>query len=178
MAEFVSCDFGAELVESRVESQVLELRNGFSVDVSNLKSAECDILLITLAEIESFGELPWEIIEHCPDRYVAAMKYTGIPYRPSVWFRPCSVALRKACSRAAQRLELAGLLDRVIQRHRNRVTHLQLTPAGFDAALDLAGEAADQILIDRGLQRTAWGADLMIPADDGIEFTILPLAVV
>ncbi len=52
----------------------------------------------------------------------------GIRYEPSNWFREKPTPRRrKRWSRWTKRLERAGLLERTIERSRDRVTHVRLT---------------------------------------------------
>ncbi|QDU39691.1 hypothetical protein Mal4_40370 [Maioricimonas rarisocia] len=84
----------------------------------------------------------------------------GIPYRPRDWFGSATVAERKAWSRAAQRLEADGHVCRTLERHRQRVTHLVPTPAGFAWALAAAPKVNAQRLRD-ALHRMHWGQPLL-----------------
>jgi hypothetical protein len=119
------------------------------------------ILRAVLAQIETFGELP-EIVARGPDPSVVAMRNVGVPYRPSAWFlERLTPARHKAYSRAAERLEGAGLVCRITGEEGDRLSRVQLTPAGLERALDLAGPSADRTAVAEGLRRTAWGKDLM-----------------
>ena len=119
-----------------------------------------DILVAVLAEIEALPYLGTEL-EAGATRSLAELRDVGIPYRPGDWFGgPLSPARRKAYSRAATRLEDAGLVLRVTEPNRDRVTHLQPTAAGLRRAMRLVGRRADLAAIAEGLRRTAWGGHL------------------
>lgn len=118
------------------------------------------ILCALLAEIETFGELP-EIVARGPDPFVVAMRNVGVPYRPGAWFSErLTLARYKAYSRATDRLECAGLLCRITGEKGERVSRVQLTPAGLDRAFELAGPSADRTAVAEGLRRTEWGGYL------------------
>ena len=96
------------------------------------------------------------------------MRDNGIPYRPAEWYGiALDCAERQAYSRAAMRLEAYGVLRRITEPRRDRVTHLQLMPLGLRLALRLAGRRADRSAIAEGLRLTRWGKDLAasIPAN-------------
>jgi len=119
-----------------------------------------DILAAVLAEIEALKHLGTALEEGASPR-LAGLRDVGIAYRPDDWFGgPLSGARRKAYSRAAARLEGAGLLLRITEPNRDRVTHLQLTAAGLRRALRLVGPRADLAAIAEGLGRTTWGREL------------------
>jgi hypothetical protein len=85
----------------------------------------------------------------------------GIPYAPSKWDDvPLSDAQRQAYSRAAIQLQQYGLLERITESRRDRVTHVRLTPNGLRLALQLAGPDADRSAVAEGLRRTNWGREL------------------
>jgi len=85
----------------------------------------------------------------------------GVPYRPAVWFGgPLRWAARKAYSRAAKRLDWAGLVWRIMHRRCDRVAYLQLTALGLRRALQLRGPGVDRTALAEGLRGTVWGADL------------------
>jgi len=110
-----------------------------------------------LAEIEAFGELDLGQ-KNIIDPYLVDMHYIGIPYSPTQWFgKTLPVAQRKAYSRAANRLEQAGLVVSIKEPNRSRVTHLRLTADGLHRVLYLVGANADLMAIAEGLQKTAWG---------------------
>jgi len=113
------------------------------------------ILLAVLADIE-----------------VGVAEDAGVRHQPAVWFGCLTAAQRKACSRAVRSLEEAGLLVRITEPNRDRVTHVQLTPAGLWRALQLAGPDADCDAIIDALLHTTWGQDVldgMTPANHGEE---------
>ncbi|MEQ8785115.1 MAG: hypothetical protein RIC55_02410 [Pirellulaceae bacterium] len=110
-----------------------------------------------LADIEAFAEAPID----SPNTYVVSMQVSGVPYQPNQWFGPLTMAERKACSRAAKRLESEGLVERVTQRGRNRVTHLRPTAAGICSALETAEPQADRAAIVDGLRRMNWAGHLI-----------------
>lgn len=118
------------------------------------------ILFNVVAEIEAFAELD-ESLEDEPTGYVRAMRAVGVPYQPDVWFPGLTPARRKAYSRAARRLEGAGLVRRMTEPNRDRLTHLQLTPAGLRRALDLIGPGSDRTAVLEGLLRMAWTWELI-----------------
>lgn len=127
---------------------------------NDLDRHQRDILLTVLAEVEVFAEVPEEVIDS-DDPRIASMIGKGVPYTPAAWFKePLSDAQRKALSRAARRLETQGLMRRITEPNRNRVTHLRLTWDGLQEACRLAPEA-DQAATREGLCRTAWGRDLL-----------------
>ena len=98
------------------------------------------VLLHVLAEIEIFSTID-DLLFEMKHPYVQSMQQLGIPYRPAVWFGgPLSGSRRKAISRATMKLALRGLVERMTQRRRDRVTHLRLTRAGFCQAIELAGD--------------------------------------
>jgi len=119
-----------------------------------------EILLNVLAQIEAFSELDASLAEG-PDQYPSTMRSMGVPYQPNAWFaKPLDDARRQAYSRATKQLERAGLIQRVTEPDRNRVTHLLLTPAGLRCAMELAGPHADRMAVAKGLWLTNWGRDL------------------
>ena len=119
-----------------------------------------DILAAVLAEVEALKDLG-RALEEGTSRRLAELRDLGIPYRPDDWFGgPLSWACRKAYSRAAVRLEAAGLIVRITQPKRDRVTHLQLTAAGLRRALRLVRRRADPTAVAEGLGRTTWGKQL------------------
>jgi len=119
-----------------------------------------DILAAVLAEIEALRQLGIAL-EAGASRRLAQLRDLGIPYRPDDWFGgPLNWARRKAYSRAAARLEGAGLLLRITEPNRDRVTHVQLTAAGLRRALRLVGPRADLAAVAEGLGRTTWGKEL------------------
>ena len=118
------------------------------------------ILLTVLAEIETFAEIPEELFV-APPRYVEQMASLGVPYRPRAWFGgSLPPRLRKVCSRAVDRLEWSGLIERITEPKRDRVTHLRPTQAGLRAALEIAATSADRRAINEALRRTDWGGEL------------------
>lgn len=118
------------------------------------------ILLALLAQIEGFGELD-EPMLNAPEGLLGDMQHKGVPYQPDAWFDgPLPWALRKRYSRAARRLEQAGLVSRITEPRRDRVRCLRPTPAGLRLALQLAGPAVARDAIITGLQRTSWGSEL------------------
>jgi hypothetical protein len=97
------------------------------------------VLLQVLAEIEVFSTI--DLLFETKHPYVEGVQRLGIPYRPAIWFGgPLSGSRRKAISRATTKLAVRGLVKRMTQNRRDRVTHLRLTRAGFRRAIDLAGE--------------------------------------
>lgn len=127
---------------------------------ASLDSHAQGLLLALLAEIEALGELHEALLD-APDVDLACLRQVGIPYRPTAWFRPrLTAARRQSLSRAARNLERAGLLRRILEPQRERVTHLQLTAQGLATALHLAGPQANPVTVLAGLERTAWGEPL------------------
>jgi len=119
-----------------------------------------DVLVAVLAEIEALKHLGTALEDGASPR-LTRVRDLGIPYRPDDWFDgPLSGARRKSYSRAAARLEGAGLLLRITEPNPDRVTHLQLTAAGLRRALRLVGPRADLAAIAEGLGRTTWGKEL------------------
>jgi hypothetical protein len=85
----------------------------------------------------------------------------GIPYAPAKWdAAPLSDAERQACSRATLQLQGLGLLERITEPRRDRVTHVRPTASGLRLALQLAGPDADRLAIREGLGLTTWGKEL------------------
>ena len=118
------------------------------------------MLLILLAEIEVFAELPDDLPDP-PEPYLYGLQTAGVPYRPAAWLGgPLPPAPRMACSRAAQRLARAGLVRRITEARRDRVRYLQPTADGLVRALELAGRDADKTAVVEGLRRTQWGRGL------------------
>jgi len=115
------------------------------------------ILRALLGETEALLALGLELERgECPA--LAALRDLGIPYRPAEWAgAPLTGARRKAFSRAAARLEAAGLVSRVTEENRDRVHCLRLTPAGLRWGLQLVGRRADRAALAEGLRRTTWG---------------------
>lgn len=120
-----------------------------------------DILLAMLAELEVLGSRTQHELRNA-NTHLVDMRNHGIPYTPDDWFEsPLPAARRKALSRAAQCLESRGLLIRLTETNRNRVTHLLPTLDGLLRAIRLTSQA-DFISIIAGLQRTAWGGRLAV----------------
>ena len=118
------------------------------------------ILLAVLAEIETLPILGSSLTRGTMPELVQ-MRDHGIPYRPAGWYGvPLDCAARQAYSRAALRLETHGVLRRITEPCRDRVTHLQLTALGLRLALSRAGHRADRSAIAEGLRLTRWGKDL------------------
>jgi hypothetical protein len=91
-----------------------------------------------------------------------AIRDKGIPYQPSKWDdAPLNDAERQAYSRAALQLQMHGLLERITEQHRDRVTHVRLTPRGLRLALRLAGNGVNRLAITEGLRLTNWGRELV-----------------
>jgi len=122
---------------------------------------ERDLLLAVLAELDVLGSRTTK--ELCVgERHLAELLTRGVPYTPDDWCeQPLSAARRKAISRAAQRLESSGLLIRVTEPNRNRVTHLLPTLDGLLKAFRLTSQADFKSII-AGLHRTAWGGRLAV----------------
>lgn len=120
------------------------------------------ILVAMLAEIEVFAEVSEDALQG-NDSYVVAMISVGIPYSPATWFgEALTQAQRMACSRATRRLATQGLVERILEDHRDRVTHLVLTSQGLRQAFQIAGPDACSEAVMEGLQRTTWGRPLAI----------------
>ena len=127
---------------------------GTTADLANT------VLLVLLAEIEAFAEIPQALLD-VPVAYAKQMMHMGVPYRPRVWFGGAlSPRLRKMCSRGVDRLQRDGLVERITESKRDRVTHLRLTPEGLKRALALAEPDADRAAVVAGLRRTNWGGTL------------------
>jgi hypothetical protein len=91
-----------------------------------------------------------------------AIRDKGIPYRPSTWNgAPLNDTERQAYSRAALQLQMYGLLERITEQHRDRVTHVRLTDKGLRLALRLAGRDIDRSAHIEGLRLTNWGRELV-----------------
>ena len=113
-----------------------------------------NLLLSVLAEIKTLPALANPL-------GLAEARDLGIAYKPAQWdSAPLDYARRQAYSRAALRLENLGVLRRITERHRDRVTHVQLTATGLRLALWLAGRRADRSAIAEGLRLTNWGKEL------------------
>lgn len=118
------------------------------------------ILVALLAEIEVFADVPEDALLG-NDPYVRSMVTIGIPYSPATWFgEAVTPSQRMACSRAARRLATEGLVERILEGHRDRVTHLVPTTGGLRQALKIAGPDACSGAVMEGLQRTTWGRPL------------------
>ncbi len=118
------------------------------------------ILLAVLAELEVFSTLDETLFEK-GNPYVWNVRHVGVLYRPAVWFGgPLSASRRKSLTRATRKLTRDGLVDRVTEKRRDRVTHLKLTPNGFSQALQLADQKVEwQQLVD-SLAWIEWADDL------------------
>ena len=118
------------------------------------------ILFGVLAEIEALPIFGPALTRGATPELVQ-IRDNGIPYRPAEWYGiPLDCAERQAYSRAAIRLEAHGVLRRITEPRRDRVTHLQLTATGLRLALSRAGRRADRSAIAEGLRLTRWGKDL------------------
>ena len=118
------------------------------------------ILFGVLGEIEALPILEPMLTQGATPELVQ-MRDNGIPYRPAEWYGvPLDCAARQAYSRAAMRLEACGVLRRITEPRRDRVTHLQLTAFGLRLALSRAGRRADRSAIAEGLRLTRWGKNL------------------
>ena len=118
------------------------------------------ILFGVLAEIETLPMLRSALTQGATPELVG-LRDTGIPYRPAEWYGVAlDCAARQSYSRAAIRLEAHGVLRRITEPRRDRVTHLQLTATGLRLALSRAGRRADRSAIAEGLRLTRWGKDL------------------
>jgi hypothetical protein len=118
------------------------------------------VLLNLLAQIEILPELDACVWDD-PDQYPATIRTIGIPYKPRAWFdKSLDTSRRQAYSRATRWLEQAGLVRRIMEPHRNRITHLRFTLEGLITALEIAGPGADRLTIAEGLQLTHWGRKL------------------
>ena len=147
------CDTLSEITEPTVRPKMKDA-------TGRLNRNACEILLNVLAQIEVFPELDVNLAAGL-NPYPAAMRTIGVPYRPDTWFdKPLDNVRRQAYSRATKWLERAGLVHRITEPYRNRVTHLVLTFAGLQQAIEIAGPQADRLAITEGLRMTNWGKDL------------------
>jgi hypothetical protein len=87
------------------------------------------------------------------------MRTIGVPYQPSVWFNRLSRTQRKRYSRATQRLERYVYLDRILERRRERVTHVRPTFAALEWVIASAGTVHLADLAE-GLCRCEWASEL------------------
>lgn len=129
-----------------------------------------DLLQIILAEIETFADLSDELLDSNV-WYVKEMATVGVPYRPAVWLnrRPLPRDRRQSISRVARRLERHGLVQRITEAKRDRVTHLRPTPAGLWRALALAGAKSDHQAVIRGLRLIYWAGSLAAEIERSIK---------
>lgn len=119
-----------------------------------------NVLLSVLAEIETLPVLGAALMRGATADLVQ-LRGKGIPYQPAQWNgATLDYAQRQAYSRAAMRLENLGVLRRITEQHRDRVTHVQLTATGLRLALRVAGRRADRSAIAEGLRMTSWGREL------------------
>lgn len=127
-----------------------------------IPSTQRQLLLALLANLEAFAELPDDLAALSTHPEVAGFRVRGVPYRPNHWFRQAPTpGRRQARSRALRRLASAGLVRRITQPRRDRVTHVQFTQRGLALALALAGADADRGAVAEALRRTAWGEALL-----------------
>jgi hypothetical protein len=96
--------------------------------------------------------------------FAVAFKTIGITYIPAQWAEwgnySIDAAGRQQFSRAARRLEAAGLLVRVCSN--GRLTHVRPTAAGLSAAIQQAvarGDAPDLPAIHKALAEATWATD-------------------
>jgi len=118
-----------------------------------------DILYAVVAEIEAFGAVDPVDIETSISSFYPEMRTIGVPYQPSVWFSRLPPAQRKRYSRATRRLERSVYLDRILERRRERVTHVRPTFAGLDWVIASAGTVNLADLAE-GLRRCEWASEL------------------
>lgn len=118
-----------------------------------------DILYAVVAEIESFGAVDPVDIAMSISSFYLEMQTIGVPYQPSVWFSRLPPAQRKRYSRATRRLERFVYLDRILERRRERVTHVRPTFAGLEWVVAKAGTVHLADLAE-GLRRCEWASKL------------------
>jgi hypothetical protein len=141
-----------------------------------LDPAEQRVLIAMLADIEVFAEIDPAVIDSSPDPYILGMVHSGVPYKPSAWFGCVTNTESHVLGRATRRLERQGLVTRVIESKRDRVTHIRPTVAGLLSAIRAAKEAnvtmvaakeANVGMVAAGLRRTNWGQLLADRLDEG-----------
>jgi hypothetical protein len=72
-----------------------------------------------------------------------------VRYAPAVWFEErATPARRQRWSRWTRRLTWAGLLDRITEPSRDRVTHVRLTPDGMAWLDEHVGGTSHDLEID------------------------------
>ena len=149
----------AKTMRSRTAATSTKSRRTALISIPVNEYAE-KILFSVLGEIEALPILEPMLTQGATPELVQ-MRDNGIPYRPAEWYGvPLDCAARQAYSRAAIRLEAYGVLRRITEPRRDRVTHLQLTDLGLRLALSRAGRRADRSAIAEGLRLTRWGKDL------------------
>jgi hypothetical protein len=120
------------------------------------------ILLSVLVEIEGLPRLG-DALKRGVTWELKQVRDQGIEYKPAKWNGvPLDEAQRQAYSRAVLHLEKFGIVQRITERHRNRVTHVQPTARGLRLALRLVGRSADRLVIADGLRLTNWGKELAV----------------
>jgi hypothetical protein len=118
------------------------------------------ILLSVLVEIEGLPRLG-DALKRGATWELKQVRDQGIEYKPAKWNGvPLDEAQRQAYSRAVLHLEKFGIVQRITERHRDRVTHVRPTSRGLRLALRLAGRSADRSAVTEGLQLTHWGLEL------------------
>jgi hypothetical protein len=114
------------------------------------------VLTALLVDVETFGKLDASVVTRSPDPYITGMVRRGVPYRPRAWFGTLNYARSKAISRATLRLERDGFVVRIVERTRNRVTHVRPTLDGLRCILQITHGANPEV-VATGLRRTRWG---------------------
>ncbi|MFN3297554.1 hypothetical protein [Caldimonas sp.] len=123
-----------------------------------MTNSQSDMLQAVLGELVAFAGQPDDPLADA-DRWQWSMRHRGVPYRPDHWHGArLTPAQRMTCSRAVRGMATAGLVERVTEPRRNRVTHLRPTAAGLARAL--AGNDANQTAVTLALRKTDWGAAL------------------
>lgn len=126
------------------------------------KLMQLEILSYVLADIETFAELRWMIVDG-NDRYVQSMLHTGVPFTPNFWRQNRIDATRAmAYSRAVRKLEERGLVKRITEPQRDRTTHLIPTLDGLRTAIRNQQGKVNLTAVCAGLERTIWGKGLAI----------------
>ncbi len=109
-----------------------------------------------VAELEVFAEAELEI-EGIADTWLSGMLHHGIPFTPSFWSGNQNPRLKMRLVRAADQLELLGMLKRLTQPNRDRTTHVVPTAELIKETVERLGNEVDFDAVVEGLSRTDWG---------------------
>lgn len=138
------------------------------------------VLESLLREIEKFGRLP-EWRRRLTNPEAEQMILRGVRYKPSRWTSEAITPARRVqLSRTIRRLDATGLVTRLTERGRDRVSCLQFTTGGLSLALNLADGAVNFDAVIDGLDLTDWGQLILesfdpLPPIDLADLEILPV---